>query len=71
MKYQVTQMVGNKFERIAVIDATNRTEANEKMAQMAKERESILYLGYYSETRPNYHNMVIATATHTGQIINY
>lgn len=72
MKYQIAKMNGCKVERVAIIEANNRVEANEQMSKMAKELESILYLGYYSE---RYHNdvsvSVIATATHTGEIINY
>lgn len=75
MKYQVLQMTGCKIERIAIIEANNRAEANEQMAQMAKDRESILYLSYYNDRRPEYSrpqdSMVIATATHKGEIINY
>lgn len=71
MKYQVLQMAGCKFERIAIIEATNRAEANNQMSQMARDRESILYMCYYSESRPDWHDLVIATATHTGEIINY
>lgn len=71
MKYQVLQMAGCKFERIAIIEAPNRAEANNQMSQMARDRESILYMCYYSESRPDWHDVVIATATHTGEIINY
>lgn len=71
MKYQILKMTGSKMERVAIIEANNRIEANNQMAKMAKETESILYMCYYSESRPDWHDMVIATATHLGEIINY
>lgn len=72
MKYQISKMNGCKAERIAIIEANNRAEANDQMAKMAKETESILYLSYYCERYAQSNDfLVIATATHTGEIINY
>lgn len=71
MKYQVLKMNGTQLERIAIITADNRLEANSILSAKAKEMECILYLSYYSEAHPQWHDGVIATATHLGDIINY
>ncbi len=71
MKYQFVKLNDNKRERIEVVECQTRTEALEIMSKRAKETESILYLIYYDENYPDWHELVIATATHTGEIINY
>lgn len=72
MKYQFIKLNDNsKCERIEGIECQTRADALEKMSKKAKEAESILYLIYYDENYPDWHDMVIATATHTSEIINY
>lgn len=71
MKYQIIKLENSQRNRLAVIECPNRLAALKKLSAMAKETDSILYLMFYSESRPDWHDSVIATATHAGEIINY
>ena len=60
--YQFVKLNGNfKRERVQVVEGT-RAEALDLMGKRANETGETLYLLQYDPARPNYHDIVIASA---------
>lgn len=71
MNYQIIRLTDKGRERVHIGEYATRAAANEFMRRKAMETDSILYLLYYAPKAPEWCDMIIATATPSGEIVNY